>query len=259
MVALPAAARGPAAPVLGNWEGVGPHGLPLSFLLTRAHRRVVVEDLVVGFPTACPQRPAPTEGVPYMHATYVGPGAPPRVRINWRPDAILIMVQSRTGPVLALEGRLLASGRAVLSMRAPLNEPRGCGWPATRLRWRVEPRRRLAVATGRWSGTVAAPGGVTGDVTVQVGSDGRTVDAISFEIRCPGGGSTSFSGGPPAYEFISAAGSFAGPRAGGERLFAGSSWQGTFGADRVLRGTFHSPDDCGLGQASAMGTFVARR
>jgi hypothetical protein len=51
--------------VLGDWEGAGPDGLPLSFTLVRLHHKLAIRDLTVGDPLLCPGRLAPTNATPY--------------------------------------------------------------------------------------------------------------------------------------------------------------------------------------------------
>jgi hypothetical protein len=249
----PAVASAPARPVLGNWEGVGPHGLPLTFVLGSRHGRIVVSRLAVGFPLNCPDKPTSIVAVGYKSGSYGGPGSPPRVRLpSWKPNDMLVVGHNPDGQpgttFIELDGRLLSPRWAVLSMGVSPRVPKHCGWPESLITWNVRPRRRLAVAAGTWTGPVTLPGG-TGTVTVKVGAAGRIVDVFKVVITCtPDGGGASFSAGPPAEEFISAPGVFEG--------WGNAHWHGRFGANGVLNGTFVPGDQCGTpGQA----TFTAQR
>lgn len=249
----PAAASAPARPALGDWEGLGPHGLPLTFVLGSRHGRIVLSHLAVGFPLNCPGKPTPIVAVAYKAGSYGGPGSPPRVRLpSWKPRDMLVEGYNPAGPpgttFVELDGRLLARRQAVLSMGISPRVPKHCGWPAKRVMWTLRPQHRVAVAAGTWTGAVTVPGG-TGTVTVKVGAAGRVVDLFKIEITCtPGGGGGGFSAGPPAEEFISATGAFEG--------WGYAHWRGRFGADGVLNGTFVPGDQCGTpGQA----TFTAHR
>ena len=109
-----ASARRPAppTPVLGDWEGVGPHGLPLSFNLARVRGRVTISDLTVGDPLLCPGRLAPTNANGYPQALYLGPGAPPVLRLGGQPGEISIRVGMGAPFSPEWDGRLLSSRTA---------------------------------------------------------------------------------------------------------------------------------------------------
>jgi hypothetical protein len=236
-------------PALGDWEGVGPHGLPLTFVLAKKHNKIVISNLAVGFPVNCPNQPTPTAAVAYKVAEYGGPGAQPRVRLpGWRPTDIVVIGINRGEFALQLDGRLLARRRAVLSMGMSPRVPKNCGWPRKRVTWKVRPRHRLDVAAGTWTGTVTVPDG-TGTVAVQVTAGGRIVNLVKVAITCTQGGGGGFQAGPPAEEFIAADGAFEG--------WGYAHWLGHFGSDGVLNGTFTAADSCGAaGQID--GTFTAQ-
>jgi len=244
----PAVAGAPATPVLGNWEGVGPHGLPLTFVLGSRHGRIVVSRLAVGFPLNCPSKPTSIVAVAYESGSYSGPGSPPRVRLpSWKPNDMRVEGYNAGGQSVELQGSLLSPRRAVLSMGVSPKVPKQCGWPATRLTWDVRPGRRLAIADGTWTGPVTLPGG-TGRLVVKVEGAGRIVDVFKVKITCSDGSGASFSAGPPAEEFISATGVFEG--------WGNAHWHARFGANGVLKGTFVPGNQCGTpGQA----TFTAQR
>src|SRR5579875_2101381 len=78
MVLVPAAVAAVAAaatPRVGDWEGTGPHGLPLSFDLASRHGRLVATNLTVGYGLSCPAESRDAETVPLTHPAYSGPGA----------------------------------------------------------------------------------------------------------------------------------------------------------------------------------------
>jgi len=203
-----ARAKAVRPPVLGDWEGTGPNGLPLSFILTRVHGRISVSELTVGDPLFCPGRFAPTLANPFPQALYIGPGALPRVRINWRPTEIDIRVGMGAPFAPEWDGRLLGPRLMTLSEPAPINNPPGCGWSSRRLTWRATPAQRMPVTPGVWSGTVTGAGG-TGTVSVKVAASGRIVENFEVSVSCTeGGGGTSEIGPAAVGEFISAAGTF---------------------------------------------------
>jgi hypothetical protein len=225
--------------VLGDWEGVGPDGLPLSFSLTRARGRVRIADLTVGDPLSCPGRLAPTNAFGYRRALYIGPGAPPLVRINWRPDQIAIRVGMGAPFSPELDGRLLGPHAVMLSEPAPTNEPPGCGWQSRRLTWRAAPAKRMPVSAGEWSGTVSVPGG-SGTVSIKVAASGRIVELFRVAVQCASGGGSYEVGPATVGEFITAEGTF-------EDANRPASFQGRFGPGATLAGTLVGtlPEGCG--------------
>ena len=233
-----ASVAGVHPPVLGDWEGSGPEGLPLSFSLGRVRGRVTIRDLTVGDPLRCPGRLAPTNAFGYAPTTYIGAGSPPVVRINWHPDDVVIRVGRGAPFSPELDGRLLSSHRMTLSEPAPVGESAGCGWSTKRLTWRVAPARRVAVVAGNWTGTVTVPGG-SATVSVRVSAAGRIVELFSVVARC-GGGEASFGVGPAAVgEFIAANGVFADASRPG-------AFQGRFLSPVTLAGTVSAnPLGCG--------------
>jgi hypothetical protein len=238
-------------PALGDWEGVGPHGLPLSFVLAKPHRKVVLRKLVVGFPLNCPAKPTPWVAAAYTTGSYGGPGAQPRIRLpGWKPTDVEISAFTRGEFPLIIGGRLLARRHMTLSMGIGPRVPKHCGWPKKTITWSVRPAKRLTVAAGTWSGAITVPG-ATGTVTAKVIASGRIVDRFALEITCPDGGGGGVTAGPPAGEFVSAKGGF-------EGWALSRHWVGHFSSDGQLTGTFESPDECGqAGQIS--GTFSAQR
>ena len=231
------------APVLGDWEGVGPHGLPLSFRLARARGRVTIGDLTVGDPLFCPGRLALTDAIEYPQSLYIGPGAPPVLRLGAPRDEITIRVGMGAPFSPELDGRLLGPRNATVSEPVPRPGPRGCGWGSTRrLTWRLAPAKRRPVTAGEWTGTVNVPGG-SGTVSVRVARSERTVELFQVAIRCPQGG-YDFGVGPATVgEFISAGGVF-------EDATRPAGFRGRFGPGQTLTGTFHGRTTQGCGSGS---------
>ena len=261
-------------PVLGDWEGVGPHGLPLSFALSsertfvhgRRVQEVVMRNLVIAYPTACLRARESRQAFAYPRVEYTGPGAPPVTFHFKRPDQFQLTLLGAPGfkvgiPVI-LQGRLLGARSGVL-FQPQLQHPtdRSCGWPMKTFTWRLHPGKRRKVADGTWKGTVAAPGGVTGAVSATVGADGRTVDRFQIDHTCTDGTTSTLKFSPalfvatkPTSEFISSSGAIRGwgPNVNGVQ----TGWRGRFGSDGMLRGTF--TDFCG-GTEALNGSFSARR
>jgi hypothetical protein len=243
-------ARTVRAPALGNWEGHGPHGLPLSFRFVRHHPHVGVRDLVVGAGVSCPAQRSSAEAVAYS-AVYLGPGRPSPFldTFNIPANGFLIELQG-AGNFGSLERRLKNRRRGSLSMAAPSNAP-SC-WPQRTDRWKIRHRTRSAVQDGSWAGSVSLAGtsSVTGTVSVGVSAGGRELDEFSLSYRCGpqggGGGVTT----KPAYEFIDATGSFAGPPDHQILIGIATTWRGHFGIDGLLDGTFTTANLCSPTTAS---------
>jgi hypothetical protein len=249
LVLAPGAAGSVPRPALGDWEGVGPHGLPLSYVLHKRHGRVVISNLVIGFPVNCPANPTPFVAEAFKSASYSGPGAQPRLRFRgWKPYDVQIQAFISGQLPLVVFGRERSARRVTLSTGVARSVPKHCGWPSKKVTWNVRPRKRLVVATGTWTGTVSVPNG-SGTVTAKVIAAGRIVNLFAVEITCTEGGGGGFSSGPPAGEFIGADGRFQG--------WGGAHWQGSFGADGTLSGTFFAGDYCGT-SGQAAGTFTAK-
>src|SRR5438445_3785194 len=254
-------ARVTLTPALGDWEGVGPHGLPLSFGFT--HERVRIggrtrdliglHDLVVSYPTGCAQVPNNNQAFAYPMAGYTGPGSPP-VTFHFRsPKRFEIYIGSAPGFNIGfgffLKGRWLSAQRGVLWGPIPRGGIRDCGWPGKTLTWQLHPAQRVKVAKGTWTGMVAAMDIGSGSVSATVGSGGRTVDRFHLTYSCSDGTSSNLDfapafklAGKPTSLFVSPSGSFAGPTANVSGVQIG--WTGRFGSDGVLRGTFTDRNAC---------------
>jgi hypothetical protein len=255
-----ATARRIRSPALGNWEGAGPHGLPLSFRFVRSNRHVDVRDLVIGFGLSCPAKRSNAEAVANK-AGYIGPGRPsPFLHLLKIPaNGFLINLQGAMTQGSTLEGRLKSRRQGKLWMSAPRNTPR-C-WPRKTDRWRIRRRTRRVVRDGPWSGSVTQTGApsVSGTVTISVTAGGRELNYFSLSYRCgPEGGGGGIT--TPAYGFIDAGGGFAGPATPQSVNGVPTTWSAHFGADGVLRGTFSNADQCSPTTASTPVTlaFTAR-
>lgn len=244
-----AEARGAApTPVLGDWEGVATHGVPISFVLSRHGGGIRLHNLVVGLPAACVRPSTLWLARSFPRAAYVGPGGPPALRvIARRQSEIALIIHLSYSPIpLPIDGTLSSAHSAVLSMPLTGAVVSRCKWPR-KLTWHVHPAHRTSIADGVWTGQLAAPGAANAALTIKVTAHGRIVDYFAIEVACSGGGSGSFSAGPGAGEFIAADGSFVG---------LGNNWRGQFGQDGTLRGTSFDPGAC-TGSSSVMSPFTA--
>jgi hypothetical protein len=237
-----------AAPVLGDWEGVGPHRLPFSLVLTRSRGRVVVSDLTVGDPVYCPPRVLATDANPEPRASYLGPGAEPLIRIGWAPSTVEIRIGMGAPFNQEWVGQLRGPRSMTLSEPIPVGLPKGCSWgSAKRLFWHLAPAHRLAVSTGAWSGQTAVPGTGTDTVTLHVNATGRIVDDFQVKIACPDGTSSWGVGPAKVGAFIRASGHFVDSY--------GSGFVGTFGRAGTVTGTLNG--DVGSGCGSGRLPFSA--
>ncbi len=253
-----ASARRVRAPALGNWEGRGPHGLPLSFRFVRSHRHVGVRNLVIGYGVSCPPKRSSAESLAY-DAGYIGPGRPSAFLKTFKIPANGFLIDLRGAKLFGtLEGRLQSRRRGRVSMSAPPNVPR-C-WPRKTDRWKIRWQKRRAVRDGTWTGTVtqASSPSVSGTVTVGVAAHGRELDTFSLSYHCGpdggGGGITTH----PAYEFIDSGGGIAGPPSPQIVNGVPTGWSGHFGTDGTLRGTFTTADLCTSTAGAVKMTFSAR-
>lgn len=268
-------ARVALTPALGDWEGVGPNGLPLSFafkhervhIAGRLRDLIALRDLVVSFPTACAQLSNNSQAFAYPRAEYTGPGSPPVTFHFHNPKRFEIYIRSAPGFNVGLgfflQGLWLSAQRGTVSEPIPGGVLKGCGWPTKKLTWQLRPGKRVKVASGTWTGTVAAADVAKGSVSATVGAGGRTVDHFHLSYACSDGASSSLDfapaftfAGKPTSEFVSPSGSFAGTAGtvNGVQL----RWTGTFGSDGVLRGTFTGENACNGDTGALTGTFTAR-
>src|SRR5690348_15765942 len=70
-------ARSIRPPVLGNWEGRGPHGLALSLELARSGKRIRAAAVAVRVPVGCPATTRNALALAGTRAVYAGPRAAP--------------------------------------------------------------------------------------------------------------------------------------------------------------------------------------
>jgi hypothetical protein len=121
------------------------------------------------------------------------------------------------------------------------------------LRFVAHATHRAPVATGPWSGTLTAPGGVTGRVQIHVTDQGRIVDSFAVTESC------SFAWSQNYPEFVDPNGTFTGPISVPTRL-AGvrTGWQGRF-AGPTVTGTVTTPNNCGDSTKPLIATFIAHR
>lgn len=252
----PAAARRPRPvhPVLGDWEGAGPHGLRMSFEFVRHAGQVVVLHLALGLPYGCRSAGNPAWDASAMSKIeYVAPGTvlhgpfPPLGATQFE----LIVLPTKGSPFpVSMEGSFSSSRHGVLTVPGPsLRCARG-GWPRM-LRFALAAARRVSVADGLWTGTVAGgPSGASGTVQIRVIDGGRVETDFQAAYTCPPYGSAHFEIGPlpTVGSFVAADGSITG--------FGITVWSGRFLADRQFDGNF-TPIDCG--PSSGPYTFTAVR
>lgn len=261
---LPAVAEGRALrpPATGDWEGHGPHGLALSFELTRTHAGIHADSLTVMRPYSCPAtvRRANAQTVP--RTEYAGPGAAPpflQVPLLARPGTIDVSGLLPGSPFpLAIEGRLRGRTRATVTTLRPSFTHDGC-WPHT-LRFQLRRARRVAVADGHWAGTQTGPNGATVTIQVDVTGRGRLVSSFGFGLYCPGQDPTSdqpaFGLGPDVNgRFIAAGGTFDGADGPTSTLV----WHGRFAAGVLTGQISHLGQQCGSDAGDIEAGFTATR
>jgi hypothetical protein len=251
--------RTPIRPVLGDWEGTGPHGLRLSFKFAHRGRGVVALDYALGLPTGCRSTGSETwdaGAVPGIE--YTAPGTvlhgpfPPFGPTQF--EFTIPGTRKQPFPVVML-GTFSSPRRGVVSIASPTRF--GCahtGWPRT-LRFALAATRRVPVADGLWTGTVAGPPmGTTGTVKIRVIDAGRIETDFSTSYTCPPptGGTGGFEIGPlPTVGFlIEATGAIGGTK--GTEAY----WSGRFTAHGVLTGKLYASN---CGSSTAHPTFTARR
>ncbi len=241
-VAVAAAAS--AVPQAGDWEGTGPHGLPLSFELVRHGGRLVAAGLAVGYPASCPAVARDAEGVPLDNPLYAGPDGPSTGAFSSSPPAVL------AGQIPGAKQRIFLSGSFSTgrtgSFSIKTSKKIGCGWPAATLTWTVHRSARRPVADGTWTGPLTATGLINGNVRLVVGAHGRAIDSFTSFFTCVTDtqqGNTNFRV-VPAYDFVRPGGGFYSPLNGGLVRGHATTWAGTFSSAGRLSGTLRIFDDC---------------
>lgn len=237
---VPVAGASSPVPLAGNWEGRGPHGLPLSFALAQRHGHLVVTSIALGAPWACPATRRDAEAIPLSDVAYSGPGSS----------------QGSAGGAV-LSGRV--PGRAHISvLRGEFTSPRtgtfsirvkstvGCGWPTENLTWQVRRAPRIHLVDGPRVAPLTAPGITAGRVRVFVAAEGRVVESIRTRFNCETDTET-ITGGfdlSPAYELIRPHGHFFSPLS--RNSFDGhrALWSGRLSRGGALSGTVRIYDPC---------------
>jgi hypothetical protein len=248
-------------PRAGDWEGGGPHGIPLSFELVRRRGRLVATSIAFGSPTSCPATPRDTEVMPLFRPVYHGPGGLPA-----NPFFTGGLPVTLSGEAPDHLGGLLISGAFAGPRTGWFRVPAArnklhCGWPTRTTIWRVHLARRRFVRDGSWTASLAGPGIIGGSVDVAVIGQGRVLSAFSGQLECQasnGSQANESFGSNPAYEFIRPGGSFYSPQdtnLGPNGL--PTLWTGTFSAAGALSGTLDIYDPCT--QAQEQMTFSAPR
>jgi hypothetical protein len=250
-------ARTVIAPVLGDWEGAGPHGLRLSFELVRKGGGVAALDYALGLPTGCRSTGTATwDATTVPRIEYIAPGTvlhgpfPPLGPTHF--EFVIPPTKKDPFPV-TMTGTFSNARRGVVTIASPTRF--GCvrtGWPRT-LRFKLTAAHRVAVADGVWSGAVTGPpAGMTGSVKIRVIDGGRIETDFLTTYSCPANGVGTFEIGPLPTEgyLIAASGSIGGAK-GTER-----AWAGRFGAGGLLGGKLLAS---GCGSPTPHSGFTARR
>ncbi len=262
VLAAPARARALRAPATGDWEGRGPHGLALSFELSRTRRGIRADAFTLMRPFGCPATVRSAAASSVARPGYAGPGAAPpalQVPVLARPGTIDISGLLPGSPFpLEVEGALHGPARAVLSTPRPNFKHNAC-WPRT-LRFSARRSHRAAVADGHWTGTLTGTNGATVSVQIDVTARGRMVSSFGFALSCPGDDPAStepsFSVGPDVNgRFIAANGAFTGALGPTSPVV----WHGRFAAG-VLTGTISDlGGPCGQDPGALTAVFTATR
>jgi hypothetical protein len=242
--------------MLGDWEGMGPDGLRLSFGLVRRAGQVATLHLALGLPTGCRSAGNPawdaeaTAVVEYVAPRSVLHGPfPPLGATQFE----LILPPTRAAPFpVIMPGRFSNSRHGVLAVPSPMLTCASGGWPKT-LRFVLAAGRRVSVADGLWTGSVTGgPSGAGGTVRIRVIDAGRIETDFQASYMCPPpGGSGSFEIGPlpTVGNFVAADGSIGG------MIGATMVWSGRFGAGGQLEGDL-TPVGCGSSVAPYAFTAV---
>lgn len=231
-------------PQAGNWEGSGPHGLPLSFSLVSLGGRLRATSIAVGAPLACPPRARDAEGVPLSLVNYSGPGG-----TTGQPDgsAMLSGEVPGRGRIAQLTGYFTSPTAGTFSLQ--VNSTVGCGWPRRTLTWHVHRAGRRRVGDGVWTASLRGQGISSGTVKVTVAGLGRVVRSFRTAYTCRSAAATGNGGfaAVPAYEFIRPDGSFYSPLHGNALKGHRTLWSGRFTRNRGLVGTLEIFDPCAGG------------
>lgn len=238
------AATGGGVPSTGNWEGHGPHGLPLSFSLVRRGGKLELTSLTAGSPASCPAIPRDAEAVPLTNVSYAGPGGATGVGSAALPPVALSGDVPKTTRRVYVRGGFTSPVSGTFSVHIQKNL--GCGWPDSTLTWSVHRARRRAVSDGTWTGPLIAKGLINGNVRLVITTQGRVVSSFTSFFTCltdTQQGNTLFRS-VPAFEFIRGDGSFYSPLTGARLRGHNTTWSGRFAASGKLTGALSIFDDC---------------
>jgi hypothetical protein len=237
-----AASTSGATPLAGDWEGSGPHGLPLSFSLQRHHGQLVATSIVLGAPLTCPAIERDAEAVPLSGVAYAGPGAGASTVSG--AQAVLSGQVPGLAETAELKGAFVTPRAGSFSIE--VSNKVGCGWPSQTLKWQVYRAPRLHVSDGTWTASLSGPGITAGGVTIEVAGGGRVLQTFHTSFNCRS--STKRGHGrfttTPAYEFIRPDGSFYSPLTGNPDHGRNTTWAGWFTAAGDLSGTIQIYDAC---------------
>lgn len=236
--AAPVFGAGGRVPLAGDWEGIGSHGVPLSFSLVRRHGRLVATSIALGAPLTCPAKERDAEAVPLTHVSYAGPGD------GGGSSHAILSGQAEPGDIAHISGAFTARRSGTFTVQ--VNRDIGCGWPTGTLSWRVHRARRLRVADGTWTARLTASSIVQGEISLEVAAQGRVVQSFrsSFRCRTRSQQGTDRYATAPAYEFIRPDGHFYSPLNGNAVKHHPTLWAGRFTAAGALRGTLRIYDSC---------------
>jgi hypothetical protein len=230
-----------AIPRPGDWEGMGPRGLPISFELVRRHGHLVATALAAGYPASCPAVKRDAAAVPLVNPAYAGPGSG---AVPVGAQAALSGRIPRSARLAILRGHFSSVGTGTFSV--PIRKKLGCGWPGRTVTWIVHRATRVRIGDGTWTGPLTSPGLINGNVRLVVGARGRAIDSFTSFFTCitdTQQGNTNFRA-VPAFEFIRPGGSFYSPLNGGLVRGHRTTWSGKFSPAGGLSGTLTIFDDC---------------
>lgn len=230
-----------ATPAAGNWEGVGSHGLPLSFSLHRHNGRLVATAIAVGAPLTCPARKRDAEAIPLSNVAYSGPGGATGQASG---TAVLSGAVPGRSQTARLTGQFSTPTTGTFSL--PVHSKVGCGWPTRTLVWQVQRAGRERIRDGVWKASLTGSGITSGSATIRVAAKGRVVRSFKSSYTCESAtiaGNGGFTAAP-AYEFIRPDGRFYSPLHGNSLNGHRTLWSGRFTDGGKLSGTLLIYDTC---------------
>lgn len=243
VIGCPTGALASVVPTTGDWEGIGPHGLPFSFALAHHNGHVIATDVVVGYPDSCPATARDASAFPLSKVVYAGPGSALKA-----PSSAGAAGASLSGHLPGTSSSLptLVTGRFTSSQSAKFSsvtvDHLTCGWPKRTLTWKVRAARRVAVTDGTWNGVVSGTG-FGGTLTLVVGGGGRVVSSFAGAFNCTGSNNQGKESVSAGAEFIHPDGTFLSPLQQIKIQGLTTTWKGTFSADH-LSGSVLTYDPC---------------